>query len=343
MSIHLKVSDCPGVVRILAVSLQPSVFSEGPCIVMEQALGSLHDAVHKGSILKDRSIFTKLPLLQQVASAMECISSTNLVHRDIKPSNVLLFKDTSKIGVCAKLCDFGLSKSMNNDSMSGSVGIAVKGSPAFMGPEVFDANYSSASDVYAYAIMMNVVLSGEKPFPDAPTFAQLMTNVRSKKRPKLYSAIGTIGDALRKLIIMCWQQDPMKRWLFSDITVKLSTIMGCSLDIARHGSSGGDSETTMLINSLATTVTDDTTCRSLSSLSVNEVGELMDAVQLNNLKEGLIKRNVTGKVLSLCHNATDLQSAEYGISSTVLAGELISMINEWKENGVPDGMLRDGL
>jgi hypothetical protein len=105
VSLHLKVCSCPGVVQILAVSLQADAMCDVPCVVMERALGSLADFLYAKENLDnsdssseryrytiiDMTLTGKLLLATQVASALEYISAAGLVHRDIKTSKILVF------------------------------------------------------------------------------------------------------------------------------------------------------------------------------------------------------------------------------------------------------------
>lgn len=63
---------------------------------------------------------------EQIAQGMSYLHSKNIIHRDLKPDNVLVDVDQVKI------CDFGLAKSHESDSlMTGQLG-----TPAYMAPEV---------------------------------------------------------------------------------------------------------------------------------------------------------------------------------------------------------------
>ena len=391
ITLHLEASKCLGVVQVLGVALHPNEYVDFACVVMERAIGSLHDAVHSNNPCIGASLFVLLPLMQQIGSAMEFIGSTGLIHRDIKSSNVLLFKSKdSRNGICAKICDFGLSKSNSNGlTVTSSADMSkAKGSPAYMAPEVFDAIYSSASDVYAYSIMLNEVLSGQVPYKDVQSLPELIKGVcTNNKRPAIYNAKGAIGDSLRFLITSCWHKDPLRRQNFSNITAVLASLMQASLEVCIHGSNGADKvllqslcltatvlpqytanmEKTVLEQSSATTTdkfhidnyassTDKRLLtpipktgisnihhnRPLESLSVGEVGGLMELMQLP-LADMFSTKRVSGLMLSYCEDANDLISSHYGISSKGIANGLMRQIEIWKVNGVPiDGKLIDG-
>jgi serine/threonine protein kinase len=254
--LHLKVCACPGVVQILAVALRSDAVTSDPCVVMERAIGSLHDYLHKqkhrGLFLPviNLSLTSKLTLALQVASAMEYISAAGLIHRDIKSSNVLIFYQEESVrtggdaDICAKICDFGLSKNANLEStLDMSSHLSVKGTPSYLAPEAFNVQYSSASDVYAYGVLLNELLTEQLPQPipgggnAPPTIFQLRDAVcRDGQRPPLYPDSSEAGDALRVLIQHCWRQLPEDRCNFSEITERLSGILQTALRLAKYGS-----------------------------------------------------------------------------------------------------------
>ena len=85
--------------------------------------------------------------------------------------------------------------------------------------------------------------------------------------------------------------------------------------------------TTMLGNSTPTV-------RKLEDLSVEEVGSLLDSVNLGALKEPLKARNVSGAMLSFCEEADELQADDFGVTNKTLARGLMRKITEWKGKGV---------
>jgi serine/threonine protein kinase len=89
-----------------------------------------------------------------VLDALVFAHSRSTVHRDIKPSNVLVTDDGA-----VKLCDFGISKIRN--FLAPGVTLAQFASAPYAPPEQDDGSYSYSRDVFAFAALSTVMLSGQ--------------------------------------------------------------------------------------------------------------------------------------------------------------------------------------
>ena len=163
----------------------------------------------------------------------------------------------------------------------------------------------------------------------------------------LFHEVGLVGDALRRLIGHCWQQNASLRCTFSVVTAELSLILQAAVEVIKYGSvRAGRSQ---FMQSLRPNMTGATagaavgagkqsatpTVRKLEDLSVDEVGTLMDSIKLETLKEPFKVRKVSGQMLSFCEEADELQTEDFGVSNKTLARGLMRKIAEWKEKGVP--------
>jgi ABC-type amino acid transport substrate-binding protein len=109
-----------------------------------------------------------VPVIEQVAAALDAAHETGLVHRDVKPSNILI---TNRDFVY--LIDFGLART------AGQTGLTTAGSTlgtvAYMAPERFELGHADArSDVYALTCVLYECLTGSRPYP-AESYEQQIT------------------------------------------------------------------------------------------------------------------------------------------------------------------------
>ncbi|MFO0879390.1 MAG: tubulin-like doman-containing protein [Gemmataceae bacterium] len=97
-------------------------------------------------------------LLRYMAEAAEALDLMNreyqLQHLDIKPQNLFLIHNHIKVA------DFGLVKDMEGSQASVTGGIT----PVYAAPETFDGKVSRFSDQYSLAIVIQELLTGQRPF-----------------------------------------------------------------------------------------------------------------------------------------------------------------------------------
>ncbi|MBZ0185865.1 MAG: serine/threonine protein kinase [Candidatus Obscuribacterales bacterium] len=105
-----------------------------------------------------------LPIFLQVCDALSHLHENGFLHRDIKPDNIILH-DTAFQKDYATLVDFGIAKKINEPknrklTMEGTV----VGTPAYMSPEqVMGKKLDNRSDIYAFGVLMYVVLTSKLP------------------------------------------------------------------------------------------------------------------------------------------------------------------------------------
>jgi WD40 repeat protein len=110
-------------------------------------------------------------LAETLARAIDVAHRNGVVHRDLKPSNILLQHDSdgdpsaALVGVVPKVADFGLARSIEDDSRLTSTGVAV-GTPEYMAPEQArtGAEPGPAADIYALGAVLYQLLTGQPPF-----------------------------------------------------------------------------------------------------------------------------------------------------------------------------------
>ena len=100
-------------------------------------------------------------IVEQVASALSAAHGAGILHRDIKTANIML--DGSGPDVRACVTDFGLARAYQSEStILTADGIA--GTPGYLAPELFQGEPpSTATDIYAFGVVVYKMLSGHAP------------------------------------------------------------------------------------------------------------------------------------------------------------------------------------
>ena len=173
--------------------------------------GSLKDVIIKNE--NDEWDDTKkLISIYGIASAISYMHSNNVIHRDLKPNNIL-----SDDELKPKIADFGLSEMIpkNETGMSFTESILC-GTPEYIAPEIWQKKeYSKASDVYAFSLIVYEMITNEPPFPKDLNCIQIVYQVLKKNyRPTLDKPI---PSSYKKLIESCWKSDPKERPSFDEI------------------------------------------------------------------------------------------------------------------------------
>lgn len=147
--------------------------------------GNLRDLNPSGTFIP---ISGALPLLRQLAAAIDYAHQQGVVHGDIKPENVLLSPDKHHLF----LADFGMAKYFdvrdrvwNTGEHSSPApsrsfgGTSIGGTSAYLSPEQLDANQQSTrSDIYSLGLLAYELVTGRLPFDiRAPLYRQLHARV----------------------------------------------------------------------------------------------------------------------------------------------------------------------
>ena len=143
---------------------------------------------------------------------------------------VLLFGGDSTDAFTAKISDFGLATGIASTSF-GAASAAGGGTTAYKAPEVFNNKSTTASDVYAFAIVCWELLSGVRPWSGCSDGSIMGSVFLHGERPPMPSAAPTSSSdtprsldvfaLLSSLVLRCWQQEGDSRPKFPVITRQL--------------------------------------------------------------------------------------------------------------------------
>lgn len=130
-----------------------------------------------------------------------------IIHRDIKPSNVLI-NSRGQI----KICDFGVSRKLNN-----SIADTFVGTSTYMSPERIQGNkYTTKGDVWSLGLMLIELLTGEFPLgghKDTPDgILDLLQRIVNEPAPKLPSVVADVlPQPMVAFIARCCVKDESER------------------------------------------------------------------------------------------------------------------------------------
>jgi serine/threonine-protein kinase len=176
---------------------------------------TLADRIAQGPIPIDEA----LPILRQIAEALEVAHEQGIIHRDLKPANVKVKADAT-----VKVLDFGLAKALEPTSaMSPGVSLSptitspamtqagiILGTAAYMSPEQAKGRaVDKRSDLWAFGVVLYEMLTGRRPFggeDTADTLAQILT-----KDPDWTALSPTTPVSIRRLLRRCLEKDRKRR------------------------------------------------------------------------------------------------------------------------------------
>jgi serine/threonine-protein kinase len=147
-----------------------------------------------------------VPLVRQVAAALDAAHARGLVHRDVKPANVLISRDTNHV----YLTDFGLTKPMDSTSLT-DTGRFV-GTLAYIAPEqILGSAIDARVDVYSLGCMMFEALSGRVPYPRDTDIAKIYAHMEEPP-PLISGLLGGDAGALDRVITKALAKTPQERF-----------------------------------------------------------------------------------------------------------------------------------
>jgi len=132
------------------------------------------------------------------------------VHRDLAARNILLTPKSKT----PKITDFGMSRAVDYRNTANYTKKAF-GPIAWMAPENLNMQYSSASDVWSFGVLLwEVITWGEVPYGDKDINVIAVKIRENTLKLKIPLETPTI---LKRLMKECWNAKPAERPTFGDI------------------------------------------------------------------------------------------------------------------------------
>jgi eukaryotic-like serine/threonine-protein kinase len=182
-------------------------------LVMELVEGpTLADRIAQGPIPFDEA----LPIVKQIAEALQAAHEQGIIHRDLKPANVKVRPDGT-----VKVLDFGLAKTIASEAqtdlansptvtaMATRAGVLL-GTAAYMSPEqTRGKTVDKRTDIWAFGCVLYEMLTGTRAF-DAEDVSQALAAVL-RDEPDWTALPADLSLSMRTLIKRCLDKDPTRR------------------------------------------------------------------------------------------------------------------------------------
>ncbi|GBB98764.1 hypothetical protein RclHR1_33100001, partial [Rhizophagus clarus] len=142
----------------------------------------------------------RLFMLHQIITGLERIHDQKLIHCDFHDGNILNH-DKDEVFIS----DLGLCQPIKSFLKTGDI----YGVIPFMAPEVLRGKqYTQASDIYSFSMIMWEFTSGISSFNDRAHDLQLSLSICKGERPDI---IENTPQCYVDLMKKCWNEDPLKR------------------------------------------------------------------------------------------------------------------------------------
>lgn len=138
-----------------------------------------------------------LRIAMDVCQGLEGCHGVRMLHRDVKPSNILI---DEKSGV-ARLTDLGLARVVERST--GLMSLA--GTPMYMDAQCFEGKPDARSDLYALAMTIYEMLTGDLPFSSPP-------GRLSVAPPDPRQLVPEVSEELAGVILRAMEPDRSRRY-----------------------------------------------------------------------------------------------------------------------------------
>ena len=185
-----------------------------PYFTMEMVQGEdLADLLHNSGSLP---LQEALPVLRQIAAALDYAHSHGIIHRDVKPANILL-EDDGRGGWNVKVVDFGIARAQEagDGARLTKTGMIV-GTPEYMSPEQggSGAKVDHRSDQYSLGVIAYEMLCGRPPFAvgaEGTAMTVIMSHIRDVPRAPV-DFVPNLSQSANSAVLRALSKKPEDRF-----------------------------------------------------------------------------------------------------------------------------------
>lgn len=196
-----------------------------------------------------------------VLQACEAIAEAHevgIVHRDLKPSNLFLTRRSDGTA-CVKVLDFGISKSLDDETENAPKLTATNtamGTPFYMSPEQMRNSKATDArgDIWSLGVILYEFVTGRVPF-DGDNFVDISSNAVFREPAPPTQWCSGIPAEFERIVLRCLEKNPDARFSsvrelmaalrpFATASVTSNTTTGTEPDVSTGGQEDQDTGTT---------------------------------------------------------------------------------------------------
>ncbi|RHZ82453.1 hypothetical protein Glove_109g159 [Diversispora epigaea] len=148
---------------------------------------------------KELTWHLKSLILSYVVRGLKNIHEIGLMHKDFHSGNIV-----NQSRISCYITDFGLCKPVSENDPEKIFGII-----PYMAPETLSrGEYTQASDIYSFGMVMSEVLTSYSPYYNIPHDANLVMNICNGLKPEIMCEIPL---TLKEIMEKCWNFEPLNR------------------------------------------------------------------------------------------------------------------------------------
>lgn len=199
------------------------VYENNLCIIIDYCNGGDLEIFIRSKKKKNLSLLPEEYRLiaWNIGCGLRDMHARGIIHRDIKPKNVLVIKDEDDKMVDIKLCDYGLSK--NLEEQKATHAMTLLGTEAYMAPELLESlnqfyeggqrkAYDRKVDVWSYGVVLYFAIYGITPMD-----TKISQNKVLKEKSIPFPSKPAAPVELINLVKRCLEFDPKKRPDFQEL------------------------------------------------------------------------------------------------------------------------------
>jgi serine/threonine protein kinase len=152
-----------------------------------------------------------VPLLHNLATALDYAHTEGFIHRDIKPDNILLDLDAAGLPLYAYITDFGIAQYQKRGFRTETNQII--GTMAYMPPERLEGRETTTlSDVYSFGLVAYEVLAGQPLFGEVEAVQEHMNLILNPSTEFFQSIKAKLDPDVTSVVLKAISRKPQDRY-----------------------------------------------------------------------------------------------------------------------------------